>query len=68
MIIKACDRCGGVVNDELLHEQWHQTTEASAALYEAHVENLIERMHVLEEAIDGGPEDVYYGTEATRGA
>lgn len=61
-----CTRCGAAVESPQLHERWHddqdglmQQIRDTLELLHAHSENLIERMHVIETAIDGGPEDDY---------
>ena len=66
MTTTLCTRCGAAVESPQLHERWHDDHDAlgqqirdTLELLHAHSENLIERVYVLEQAVDGGPEDVY---------
>lgn len=73
MTTTLCTRCGAAVESPQLHERWHDDHDAlmqqirdTLELLHAHSENLIERMHVIEQAIDGGPEEPDDGFEEIR--
>lgn len=71
MTIVTCPRCGLLPSNAETHRRWHEeldtafgTLTARDRLIEAHTDDVIERVRerviVIEQAIDGGPEDADY--------
>lgn len=72
MTTTLCTRCGAAVESPQLHERWHDDhDDMLRVLVESHqglndtIAAYVERLHVIEQAIDGGPEDVYDDDEET---